>query len=435
MITQVGKGILARKLSGITDSCFDYLAVGIGARPSPNASITGAHLSAPLTALRHEVLRVPVVSALPTDSGSIKCVAELPSSFVCEFTEVGLWTHKENAGSGRPQSQQLATFTPSENWKSSDGPLLKTIVTGSGEVDYLQHNALTEKAAVSPYDDILWTVRTDRRVRKEGFRLGSHGIVVKGDISNISGASPDVWTFSNRYVSRQLNGLPFDSSATVDELSLAYFVSTNDQGSTTAPGSIKLSVQFVTSDGKYAKWNVVRTGQSITLTPGVSAGATVLPFDPGASVVRRGDYVSHPSVTKYPTEIYPTSSTSGDVTFSLNAGTLGAGLSVNAFDLSTTSSGNCYYTDYTQLQETSTSRSAIVYDAGFKWANVVEMRVYANAGSSHWIGLDSLTFTNVDKMNSSYGLVAYDVAFNYETRGIQTKVNSPTNVMFEVQVV
>ena len=432
MITDLGKGLVARKLSGVSDSCFDYMAVGIGARPSPNSTVTGPYLAAPRTALRHEIIRVPVISALPTSDGKIKCVAELPSSFVCEFTEVGLWTHRENTASNRPQSQQLCSFQPYEGWKYNGTTQISTVATVSGDVDFARHNSATNKVMHSSYDDILWTVKTERRARKEGFRLGSYGALIRGDVSTATGTGANVWAATGNYVSTLVNGLPFDASSLDDELGISYFVSTNTSGSTTPPSATKLSVHFVTSDAKYAKWNIER-GTAASLTATSTTGSTAATWT-GGPVVRRGDYLTGTGLG-YSTEVYPTSSTGGTLTYAATAsGTNTWG--VNAYDFSTSSLGNTYYADYTKLSETATGRNAITYDTGFKWANVVEIRVYGSTGgTSHWIGLDSLIFTNTDQSNPSYGMMAYDIAFNYETRGIQTRVNSPTNVLFEVSVV
>ncbi len=438
MITDVGKTIIAKALSGVTDSCFDYLSLGIGARPMPPG--TGAHQSRPLTQMDHEVLRVPIISAMPMNDGKIKCVAEIPPSFNCEFTEVGLWTHKENAGSNRPSSKQICSFVPNEGWSYNNVTPLKykqedNVATQSGDIDFAKLNALTERAAFSAYNDMLWTTKLDRRARKEGFRLDNWGILTRGDMSTITGASPAAWSVGGNYIRMNALGFNFDLSAAVDELGLAYFVSPNAAGSTTAPSTIQISIQFVTSDNKYAKWNLERKNQTALSAGTTTAGSPNITYTTGSTIVRRGDQLTGGGIAT-PTDVYPTSATAAKLGF-LPTGTVGSGqsFSVNAFDLSITN-GNAYYTDYIQLKETANARMAMTYDSGFKWSAVNEMRVYVSTGSNaHWIGLDSLTFTNVDNMNSTYGMTAYDIAYNYETRGVRTKENSPTNVLFEVSVV
>ena len=113
MFTNDGRNLVARKLSGITDSCLDYLAIGIGGRPIPSTigSVSdNSHQSQYMTQMEHEVLRVPIISTLPTTNGTVKCIAELPNDFNCEFTEVGIWTHRDNAGSSHPRTQVIAAF-------------------------------------------------------------------------------------------------------------------------------------------------------------------------------------------------------------------------------------------------------------------------------------------------------------------------------------
>lgn len=444
MITDVGRGLVARKLSGVTDSCFDYLSLGIGARPVVSTA-NGQHQSGPLTAMKHEVVRVPVTTAMPLNTGKIKCVAEVPSSLNCEFTEVALWTHSENSGSNRPQSESLSSFHSREVWKFYDASatataLLSTITSASGDTDYASHTALANagtKAMHSPYNDLMWLTGLERRAKREGFRLDSEGIVVRGDMSSFSTSVPNTWAVSGDYIFKNVSGFSYDASAAVDEIGLAYFLSTTAKASTTAPTSIRMSVQFITDAGKKASWNMIRTPQSMTAC-NTTAGSASITYT-GSPVVRRGDLLTNPQLPPSGvTEFYPTASGAGLVGFAaLSTGSAGA--TVNAINLANDSTGNAYFTDYVTLQEPTTARMAMKYDADFKWANVTEVRVYADVDhatpTNYWLGLDSLIFTNTDKMNSTYGMVAYDIAFNYETRGVRTKANSPTNVLFEVSVV
>ncbi len=413
MLTVHGKNILAKKLSGTTDSCFDYLSLGIGARPVPTVATTGVHQSGPLMAMNHEVLRVPVVSALPTTTGTIKCVAEVPSSFMCEFTEVGLWTHRENTGSARPQSQQLATFQTTEPWLNGLNSVPISLVDSEpADADYDNHNAFitggSPKAFFSSTNDLIWTSRLERRARKEGFRLGTQGMVVRGDLSAFTGLEPNGGT---GYIKLPVNGYSFDASSVIDELSLAYFLSTNSQSATTPPTSIKLSVQFVTNDSKVAKWNVERKNQTALVftatSPNVLPNAT---YVPSSTVMRRGDMLTGPGAgLPYATSVYFDPTVANGVYLS-TIPTGSGSWSVNAFNLAASSAGNTYYTDYTQISEAATSRSTITYDAGFKWANVTEIRIYVGVNdaspANFWVGLDSLRFSNTDASNPTYGMVA-----------------------------
>jgi hypothetical protein len=443
MITDAGKRIIAKKLSGISDSCFDYLSLGIGARPpSPknsSAELIGLHQSQPLMAMNHEVIRVPVISALPMADGTIKCAAEIPSGFAAEFTEVGLWTHRESAGSQRSGSQQICTFQPTERWFYSDNSELSIITTVSGNTDFQLHNAeaATRKAMYSPQSDSLWNAIPSRRVRKEGFRLGKHGILMRGDTSSISGASPSVWTTTNSYIQMPVGGYTFDNAASADELAITYFVSVNSALSSTAPSYIRLSVQFITSTGAKAVWNINRTtATTVTTTINSADSRSLSSISAGATVLRKHDILTSGTALSQFAEFYQgDTSTTGYLSYLAKA-TGSRTLTVNPIDLQINSSGNAYYSDYIQLGEAASSRMALMYDAGFAWSQVESIRIYGSTSSAdHWIGIDSLRFNNVDQMNQSYGMVAYDAAVNYETRGIQLKGSGATNVLFEVQVV
>lgn len=432
MFTDHGKNLVARKLGGLTDACLDYIGVGIGARPVPNVTFDstdiGAHQSQPLRSLKQEVARVPVLSALPTNNGTIKCVAELPSSLTCEFTEVGIWTHGDNAASNRPPNSLIAAFDHPEQWSVGSTALSDVETVDASASDFASQDAVTLKAMFNPYDDALWTIRGYRRVRKEGFRYGRNGILLKGDFSTLTGATTP-FTESGSKVTLPLKGLPFDTASPDDHIALSYFVSIIDGGSVTAPTDIRFAVTFVTSDNKRAKWHILHKPQSATFD-GPGSEVTSISTIPLAEL-RNGDQISGAAL-KYPADFYYTSGNTGRLTLNADAGV--KSLIVNSIDLQATSKGNAYFTQYTKLNEPATERSTITYDTGFLWSNVSSLEVRAAAGAGYYLGLDALSFINTDEVNPGYGLVAYDVAYNYETRGIQTRNNNPTVIVFEVQV-
>lgn len=440
MFTTKGKSLVARKLGGISDSCFDYLSIGIGGKPlAPNLNV---HQSGPLTAMKHEIMRVPVIATLPTQSGTVKCVAEIPAHLTCEFTEVGLWTHRNNSASARPASKSIVVFEDTETWKDgSSGAGMSEIRSTAGQTDYTEHDAYIASTGYpsmfSPYDDYLWIGRPVRRVRKEGFRLGRQGVLIRGNMSTLTGTYPPFTTGSN-YISIPLAGLPFDTSSPLDELGIAYFISTKSGASTTAPDAIRLSIQFVTADGKTAKWDLERKTETLASVVHTTGSAAITYT--ANPLLRKGDQLSGTGLAAT-AEVYPTSSTAAYMT-DVSNGSATNSMSINAFSLAASSSGNAYYTDYIGLGETaSNNRTMMTYSSGFKWENVVTLNIYGAAivsgspSSNYYIGLDSINFTNVDDLNPGYGLVAYDVAYNYETRGVQTRQGSPIDVLFEVQLV
>lgn len=443
MFTNDGRNLVARKLSGITDSCLDYLAIGIGGRPIPSTigSVSdNSHQSQYMTQMEHEVLRVPIISTLPTTNGTVKCIAELPNDFNCEFTEVGIWTHRDNAGSSHPRTQVIAAFDTTEAWKYNGTTDISVVQSASGDADFAKHNvmAATVPAMYSPYNDLLWTMRPDRRTNKEGFRLSTHGILMGGDSSTL-GTSFPLATPGSGSINLSVNGLPFDNAGPDDELRLSYFVASTG---TTIPTTMRFLVMFKTSDNKYAKWSMRHEPASISMTTVTNSSQATI--SAASASLRNGDLVWNSSAMQYPSSFYY--ATGSDTTGSLSmiggitrTGTVDINPVVWA-DTTVKSRNNGYFTQRTKLQnDTAANRTQIDYDAGFLWANVSEIFIYTrvntSSSSSYYIGLDALSFVNTDTANPGYGLVAYDIAKNYPTRGVLTRQGSPTSVVFEVQVV
>lgn len=442
MFTNEGKGLVARKVGGLTDSCIDYLAIGIGGRPIPSTIANVAdnsHQSQYMTQMVHEVARVPVISTLPLSDGRIKCIAELPNDLNCEFTEVALWTHAQNAGSGHPPTQVIAAFDQTENWKYDGTTDLLTKTTVSGEADFAQQEALssTMKASYSPYDDLLWTMRPDRRTNKEGFRLSTHGILLRSNMSTIGSGWPMSASGGNS-IKRSVSGLPFDTAGPDDQLKLSYFITA--PASTTPPSSVRVMVWFKTSDNKYAKWHFKQdtTMAAGTVTTTSGSASVTLSAD---TDLRHGDILWNSSAMEYPTQFFYADGSTTAGTLSMKGGKTRTGsIDVNPItwgDATVKSRNNSYFTQYTKLQNDSVSgKTDITYDSGFLWANVSEIIVYSEISTAgFYLGLDALSFVNTDTANPGYGMVAYDIAKNYPTRGIVTRQGSPTSVVFEVQIV
>ena len=148
----------------------------------------------------------------------------------------------------------------------------------------------------------------------------------------------------------------------------------------------------------------------------------------------------------YPSPFYWNAAGENNGTLTLKSGTGGsASVSINniIFQNSVATIANAYFTQTTKLQNDDVAgRTKIAYDTGFLWSNVSEIIVYSTIDSTmgvssttHYLGLDALSFVNNDTANPGYGMVAYDIARNYPTRGILTRQGSPTSVVFEVQIV
>lgn len=455
MFTDKGKNLVARKVGGLTDACIDYISVGIGGRPIPSTILNvpdNSHQSSMMTNMVHEVARVPVLSSLPTTNGIVKCIAELPNDLNCEFTEVGIWTHESNVASAHPSTQIISAFDDTENWLYEGTEDLPIIINTSDTSDFYYPDVqcgdypadpddpdVPTLAMYSPYDDILWSMNPERKVRKEGFRLSTEGIIFRGDSSTL-GSSLPYSTPASGSINLSVNGLPFDLAGPDDELRLSYFVSPVDDD--TIPDSVRIAVHFRTSDDKYAKWHIMQNNPQVTTNMTTTTDSNVVTFDSTPTYLRDGDMLWKDTLMRYPAQFHYTGAQSGILSMNCGiSGTSTAAINQILFSNSDKTVNNTYFTQRTKLDanDSTTDRNKITYDSGFLWANVAEIIVYVTVSqtdpSNYYVGLDSLSFVNTDPANPGYGMVAYDIAKNYETRGIITRVGSPTSVIFEVQIV
>jgi hypothetical protein len=122
LITNTGKNILAKYLVGQAPAYASFLALGVGKAPIDSGSEFEDYLEQ--ESLDFEVLRIPISSRgyIYDERGvaNIVFIGELPSDQRYEFTEIGVYSAKNNPAAGSLDSRMIYTFSESENWEYHD---------------------------------------------------------------------------------------------------------------------------------------------------------------------------------------------------------------------------------------------------------------------------------------------------------------------------
>ena len=272
MITNTGKGILAKYLIGQAPAYASYIAVGCGPKPlEPYVSGSLPDYSNK-EVLDFEMFRVPISSrGYIDDNGITKIVltAELPSEERYEITEVGLYSAGYNSFAGATDSKSIYTFTSNENWKTNGTstipqitePLDDTLDPGVIRDSYTISGVVTNNVNIfqTNADNSVFT--SEQRVnRNERCRFLNNIIMLRGNSSTIT-TTGSVPSGTGNFI--QLSGTSIDLSknSPIDEIKLAFSVMDKDGSSilSTVPAYTKIKVLVDIScssvPGAYARFN------------------------------------------------------------------------------------------------------------------------------------------------------------------------------------
>jgi hypothetical protein len=308
MITNTGKGILAKYLVGQAPAYASYIALGCGPKPLPegynfaspaNASAVAAMQSR--DSLEFEMFRVPitsrgyVVEEVTVDSvvqkiSKIVLTAELPTEERYEISEVGIFSAGANSAAGAYDSKIVSSFSTTENWEYHSSNGAEKIPTIYVPLDSDNDNVITGNYKINPttkqYDagDAGVAVNTpaiqtsadnriftdpDRISRYENCRFLNNVIMIKGDTSTLSTevvgdvTRLKVETGSNHI---HLGGavLDFNNNSGTDELRLAFSVINRDGADDAiVPDEVRIMVEFSNLDahntGEWARFEAILT--------------------------------------------------------------------------------------------------------------------------------------------------------------------------------
>lgn len=266
MITNTGKGILAKYLIGQAPAYASYIAIGCGANPVDSDATLGDYSGK--TSLDFEMFRVPITSrGYVTEGGVSKIVltAELPSEERYEISEIGIYSAGSNTVAGSNDSKTVYAFTQDENWEhhtataATDIPIIYQPLDGSNN-----DNIINQPYSVfqTNADNRIFT-NTDRINRYERCRFFNNTVVMAGNSSNLTLNSDGKLVVNAGSEHIHLTGatLDFNKNAPTDELKLSFTVASKDGQSTAVPDSVRVLVQFSSTDihgtGEWARFEVV----------------------------------------------------------------------------------------------------------------------------------------------------------------------------------
>jgi hypothetical protein len=269
MITEDGKGILAKYLIGQAPAYASHIAIGCGAKPLASNAALGDYSAK--KSLDFEMFRVPITSrGYVKEDGQSKIVftAELPTAERYEITEVGVWSAGANPSAGAYDSKTVYAFSENENWEyhNQTGAVeIPSIYTRLDSPSNPSDNIIktTDEVFKTNADNPTFT-ELSRLERYERCRFLNNVIVIRGDMSNLSLTSGVVGipTGSNHI---HLTGasLDFNKNAPTDQLKLAFSVINKNGESSIQPDEVRILVEFSDTDeanavgAQYARLQIV----------------------------------------------------------------------------------------------------------------------------------------------------------------------------------
>lgn len=195
----------------------------------------------------------------------LSLTAELPTESRFEITEVALWSQGKNVLASQYDSRSIFDFT--QGWQlhgtSISDP--KFLTLGSSTVTSIPNNTDTQDAFFASSSDPVFAVN-NRKIRGEGPRNLNSSLLVRGDLSIISGNIQSDWTATGDHV--HLNGINFDISGNnaSDILKLAFSVIDRDGTSPSPVGmtNVKIFMEFfkneLSTTSGYAKAQIYVPG-------------------------------------------------------------------------------------------------------------------------------------------------------------------------------
>lgn len=376
MITNIGKGILAKYLIGQAPAYASYLAIGCGAKPLATNQNFGDYSSK--QSLDFEMFRVPITSrGYVNEDGLDKIVltAELPTDERYEISEVGVYSAGSNPSAGAYDSRTLFAFTVNENWEyhRQDGGAGALEVKYSPLDDSDRDNIINDfnqtignqtflaKVFQTNSDNVSFT-NPDRLLRYERARFYNNIVMARGDVSNLTLSDGNLVVGSNsNHIHLLGTSLDFNQNSPTDEIKLAFSIINKDPDPSIVPEGVRILLEFSESDsagvGEWARFEVIMSDEDY-------------------------DFAN-----------------------------------------------NRYYVITKQLQELNKS-------IGFTWNNVSIIKIYATVinnespSEDFYIGLDAIRFENVSTTNPVYGMTGYTVLKNVNAETVIKAANTSNYIEF-----
>jgi hypothetical protein len=388
MITNTGKGILAKYLIGQAPSYASYVAVGCGpsALSSEEPGFTNPQKAeySLKKSLDFEMFRVPIISkGYINENGLTKLVltAELPTEERYEITEVGVFPAQSNPSAGSFDSKNFFLFNQNEGWKlqgSDEIPSVYAPLDTSGNNvitgEYIVNGTLASTPIFHTNADNRIFTDDTRISRNERCRFFNNMIMVVGNSSTLSySALQGVSAMSGSYIEKSGTSFSFSKNSPTDKIKLAFSLINKDGESIANPDNLKVLVKFFSSTNpqEYASFAV--------------------DID--------------------------------DETFS----TEGNAPEIKDF------SENRYFIVSKEIQN-------LYYTSGFNWSTADTARVYAQVSkdgsrsSDYYIALDGMRLENLTTTNPLYGLTGYSVVKSDGALPIVKSSNTSNYIEFRIAI-
>jgi len=396
MITNTGKGILAKYLLGQAPAYASYIAVGSGPQALPSDAVFTTLQKEEYSkkeSLDFEMFRVPIISrGYVNENDTVKLVltAELPTEERYEITEVGIFSAGANPSVGAFDSRVLYTFGSAEGWEqhTSAGSLeeIEYVFEGGpldvyvgpeipGQEDEPDVIAVQQPVFYTNADNTIFN-NEGRVIKNERCRFLNETIVIAGDTSILeldSEVGMVAAEGSASHIHLTDARINLNRNAPSDELRLAFSVINKNGTLNTNPDNVKILMEFSSSEttdsGEHARFFVNIDDAS---------------FD---------------------------------------------GTALASQDFST----NRYVVSSKELQELS-------YTTFFNWESVSVVKIYVSVtkdnepSSDYYVCLDAFRLENLSTNNPLYGLTGYSVIKNNDSLPIVKAENTSNFIEFRLSV-
>jgi hypothetical protein len=386
MITNTGKGILAKYLLGQAPAYASYIAVGCGpqALSSEGSGFTLEQKEEYFAknSLDFEMFRVPIISrGYVNENNVVKLVltAELPTEERYEITEIGIFSAGANPAVGAFDSRTLYTFGSGEGWEyhTDSGVTEIQYAFNGGPLDEDENDNIISDNVESVFytnaDNRIFT-NESRLVKNERCRFLNELVAIAGNSSAIQlNQQSGAITTSGNHIHLTDASINLNKNAPSDELRFAFSLINKDGSLDEDPDNVKILVEFSSSD-------TTESGEHARLLINIDNDS----FD---------------------------------------------GVANDSRDFSS----NRYFVVAKQLQELS-------YTSAFNWESVTVIKVYVSVSkdeetsSDYYVCLDGLRLENLSSNNPLYGLTGYSVIKNNDSLPIVKAPNTSNFIEFRLSV-
>jgi hypothetical protein len=383
VITNTGKGILAKYLIGQAPAYASYIAVGCGpsALNSEESGFTTEQKTeyAAKKALDFEMFRVPIISrGYVNENNLTKLVltAELPTEERYEITEVGIFSAESNPSAGAFDSKNFYLFNQTEGWEhhTNSGILQIPVIYTPLDEDEDNNISTTQKVFHTNADNRTFT-NPERVERNERSRFLNNMLMIAGDDASLStNSTQQLVVVSGNHIHKTGTSLTFNRNAPTDRIKLAFSLVNKDGESLEVPDNIKILVQFSSTDTS-------STGEYANFTVNID-----------------------------------------DINFT-------SGTAPQEEDFST----NRYFVVSKELQD-------LYYTSAFNWGSVTVAKIFVEIekdgapSSDYYIGLDAMRLENLTTTNPLYGLTGYSVLKTDGALPIVKASNTSNYIEFRIAI-